>query len=174
MAKFEIAYKITSKKEGGMVLTDDKDDKGGMTFAGISRRYHPRWKGWGIIDLGNFSKDPRLEGLVKDYFFKQFWGKIKGNEITDQSIANFFYDTAVNFDLVEAVKTVQKICCVIPDGIVGPKTIMAINTISRDYFFSNLRSSRVKYRVERITEDPSQEKYFKGWVKRDVSDDFIV
>ena len=41
MADFEQAFSKTMGAEGGYKLTDIKGDKGGQTYAGISRRFHP-------------------------------------------------------------------------------------------------------------------------------------
>ena len=48
MADFTKAYALTAAYEGGYV--DDPEDAGGETYRGISRRYHPSWQGWQIID----------------------------------------------------------------------------------------------------------------------------
>lgn len=34
----------------GKTVTNDPRDPGGMTAWGISRRYHPLWAGWGLVD----------------------------------------------------------------------------------------------------------------------------
>ena len=44
MAYFGDAFKKLSIKEGGYV--NDKDDAGGETYRGISRKYNPTWQGW--------------------------------------------------------------------------------------------------------------------------------
>ena len=48
MAYFGDAFKKLSIKEGGYV--NDKDDAGGETYRGISRKYNPTWQGWTMID----------------------------------------------------------------------------------------------------------------------------
>ncbi|HBF18469.1 MAG TPA: hypothetical protein DDW81_00145 [Cryomorphaceae bacterium] len=48
MADFEWAYRHTSNKEGGYV--NDPSDYGRETYRGISRRWHPYWEGWKIVD----------------------------------------------------------------------------------------------------------------------------
>ena len=45
---YKEAIKKTLKYEGGYV--NDKDDRGGETYRGVSRRYHPNWSGWKIVD----------------------------------------------------------------------------------------------------------------------------
>ena len=48
MANFNESFNITLGYEGG--YSNDPDDAGGETYKGISRRYHPGWKGWALID----------------------------------------------------------------------------------------------------------------------------
>ena len=46
MSDFNIAFEKTLLAEGGYKLTDVANDKGGQTYAGITRRDHPAWQGW--------------------------------------------------------------------------------------------------------------------------------
>ena len=48
MADFLISFKKTNINEGGFV--DDPSDSGGMTYAGVSRKWFPNWEGWKIVD----------------------------------------------------------------------------------------------------------------------------
>ena len=48
MADFKKALTETLRHEGGYV--NDPKDPGGETYKGISRKNHPDWEGWNIID----------------------------------------------------------------------------------------------------------------------------
>ena len=48
---------------GGRVVHNDHRDPGGQTCWGISRRYHPGWPGWQLVDAGTTSV-PDLERAV--------------------------------------------------------------------------------------------------------------
>ena len=65
MANFGDAFKKLSIKEGGYV--NDKDDAGGETYKGISRRYNPTWQGWTMID--SYKSDTTISA---DYFIAKY------------------------------------------------------------------------------------------------------
>ena len=100
MAKFDQAYKYTSAIEAGYVV-----DNGGPTYKGIS------YKGWGndpfakkIFAIvfaakprkGGFIKNAALDQLIIAFYKKNYWDKIYGDYINNQTLANFIYDFTVN------------------------------------------------------------------------------
>lgn len=109
MADFLIAYKITSKNEGG--YAKDPDDNGGETYAGVSRNNWPHWIGWDIVDhykkLPNFPHNLKasneLQKAVEEFYKANFWNPIRGDEINNQESANRIYDRAVNTGVGEAI-----------------------------------------------------------------------
>jgi lysozyme family protein len=133
MANFDIADKLTSKAEGG--YANDPDDRGGETWKGIARKMHPEWEGWALVDW--YKKDPRfpeimntsvrLELLRKDFYKKNFWDQIKGDELFFQEIANQIYDDAVNTNYGPAIKKAQNSAFGLADD---PK--------ERDYMIKNI------------------------------------
>ena len=107
-------------------LTNDPTDRGGMTFAGISRKNWPRWEGWYHIDKG----DPVPERLVNDFYRNNFWFPIHGDEIKNQRIATSLFSFAVNAGVSAAVRRAQEAACVAADGVIGKLTIFALMPIS--------------------------------------------
>ena len=104
MASYDIAYKITAKKEGGWVI-----DNGGWTYLGMSIKGHPNWDGWkdikafiaknGFLRTNTFFPEPlhtKLKLSVYNYYKKFYWDNIYGDKIVIQEIANFCYDFALN------------------------------------------------------------------------------
>lgn len=103
MANFDIAYKITSGNEGGFM--NDPNDSGGETYAGITRKNFPKWKGWVVIDKRKPSKGTiytDLEPLVRTFYKSQFWDTISGDSIKEQELANDAYDMGINAGLSAA------------------------------------------------------------------------
>ena len=85
---FEDDLKLTLSFEG--VYSDDPDDRGGETFMGISRRFHPDWEGWDEIDslkdsgihLGNsIVEDEMLMSLVNALYYDRFWTPSRVDEL---------------------------------------------------------------------------------------------
>jgi lysozyme family protein len=133
MADYLIAYGKTAKFEGG--YANDPDDRGGETWRGVARKMHPDWAGWKIVDSykrkpgfpDTLRFDVPLHDLVLQFYNYQFWKKLRGDEITDQSIANTIFDFAVNAGVGTAVKHAQSVAGLPETGIMDQATIDKIN-----------------------------------------------
>lgn len=77
MADFLPAFENVVLNEGGYKLTDIKQDRGGQTYAGISRKFHPHWPGWSYIDRGQV---PPVS-LVRAFYKEEFWDRLRCDEI---------------------------------------------------------------------------------------------
>lgn len=119
MADFEKAFNKIIANEGGYV--DDKDDKGGETFMGITRKNHPNIAIWDIIDeyidvhgntyglLKYIKSNNRAMNGIKDIYRKQYWDKLLLDKIRSQSIANELFDDCVNRGVAATLKLVRKL-----------------------------------------------------------------
>lgn len=138
MSNFEIALKRALAFEGG--FSNDPNDKGGMTFCGISRKAWPDWSGWAIVDgaiengvdVKTYAHQNALFMAVHvaPFYLKNFWLPIRGDEIESQDIANYLFDFAVNSGVRNAVKCLQRAVSFEGsdvDGIIGLGTLMAVN-----------------------------------------------
>ena len=179
MANFEEAYKKTSDCEGGYV--NDEDDAGGETYRGIARNFWKKWEGWAIVDdykkSPNFpkkwseitkllAKDKRLNKLVEVFYKKNFWDEVRGDDIVDQCVANNIYDFAVNSGVGRASRFAQRIVGTVEDGEIGQKTVSAINAYDPDEFIKKFKDAREAFYRRIVANDPSQEKFLDGWIKR--------
>ena len=54
------------------VVHTDPNDPGGQTCWGISRKYHPTWEGWALVDKG--AKSSELGPVVKVFYEKMLSG----------------------------------------------------------------------------------------------------
>ena len=145
MADFDAAYRKIMGYEGGYV--DDPDDAGGETYRGISRRYHPSWRGWEYIDRlkeeknrGNGAIELLIEHYAREFYRSQFWDPMLLGEVLDQSIANEMFDCGVNLGITRAVMFLQTALNVmnqggklyhdlVVDGKMGPKTLSALHAL---------------------------------------------
>ena len=121
MADYEKAFARLMDEEG-IKLSNRKADRGGLTYAGISRKYNPTWMGWNYIDAG---ATPPLD-LVRAFYREVYWTMIRGEQINSQRVAEVLFSQCVN-NADAGIKIMQRIVGVIADGKVGPKTIAAIN-----------------------------------------------
>jgi lysozyme family protein len=114
MADFNLAYANTMINEGG--YSNVATDRGGETYAGISRKNFPDWLGWMIIDhyKGQINAKPLndmlvdnvdLQNQVRAFYKERFW-PVQFDQL-DQDIANELFDTAVNQGLGTAIKYFQ-------------------------------------------------------------------
>lgn len=155
---FSEAIVTILKHEGGYV--NDKDDPGGETKYGISKKSFPQY------DIKNLSIDD-----AKDIYRRHFWDKSKSDKIKKELRLDYF-DMCVNMGQGNAVKIIQKAVNNSPgekisvDGRIGPMTLKASNRIS----VNRLRSFRVLYYAKLIMKKPTLEKYWYGWFKRSFQD----
>lgn len=114
MADFLIAYKLVGGAEG-CLLENDPDDAGWETYCGVSRRFNPDWRGWGIIDLYRSNPEfphclahlPDLQLAVKEIFKQRYWDIFHGDLLEHQGLANNLYDIAVNIGQATAIIWLQ-------------------------------------------------------------------
>ena len=174
--------------EGGYV--NDKDDRGGETYRGISRNNFGNWKGWKKIDKykpvndgfrKKIKQDESLQNDVRDFYKKEFWNRFKGDDIGDQGLAEELFDTAVNMGTRVAGRFLQQGLNLLnrngslfedleEDGLVGKKSIGALNKyLKTDNAVTLLKLLNIlqgaRY-IEIMRNNPTQEKYARGWLNR--------
>lgn len=167
MASVEKLTPFLKKWEGGYVC--DPDDLGGATNMGVTietyRRYYRGKEGMERkkISLAALKKldDTTWTDIVKTLY----WDKFRGDDIQSQSVANMCVDWLWSSGTV-AIKRVQEIVGVKVDGIVGDKTIAAINNRSPLPLFGAIKEARKEYIEEICVKRPKNEKFRKGWMNR--------
>ena len=88
--KFSEAIEIVLKHEGGYV--NSKDDPGGETNYGISKRSFPKY------DIKNLTEED-----AKDIYKRHFWDVSKADKVKDELRLDYF-DMCVNMGQRTAVK----------------------------------------------------------------------
>lgn len=188
MRLFDIAFDELIGIEGGYV--NDPDDRGGETYKGISRKYWPDWAGWDIIDTArkyesNFPKcldeNTVLHILVKAFYEQEFWNKIKLDEIEkiDRLIALEMFDTAVNQGTKVSAMYLQESLNLLNRNQRDYKDLDIDGKIGELETLPALRANKSKYNVLKCLNglqfdkyyrlaknNPSQEKFFNGWLNR--------
>ncbi len=180
MANFLPAYDKLLQAEGG--FSNDLNDAGGRTFAGISEANWPNEPIWAKINeciaagVTPELDNPELMPLVESFYRRNFWDKMLGDRIDNQRVAEAIFDTAVNFSLVRAA-TFTQMCLkmmhfknVEVDGKIGTHTLQALNRLDAEdteIFMAILISKRHHHRWERVAKDPTDVEYMIGWINRD-------
>jgi lysozyme family protein len=153
---FGKAFSYTMDWEGWDKVTNDPDDKGGITKYGISKKAHPE------VDVEHLHEDG-----AKAIYRHDYWDAIKGDSIKYELVAIKLFDMAVNMGSHKAVKLVQEAVNQISmeqvdvDGKMGPKTIQALNGIDPDVLFLFLVPL-----LELFYRSLNQPKFLKGWLRR--------
>lgn len=163
MAEFKPAFDKMIDNEGGYTLHTVKGDRGGQTYAGIARKFHPKWIGWKYIDSEQLSM---ARSQVYIFYREKFWNKIKCSDIENQKIAATIFDFAVNAGSKTAIKLAQIVVDETPDGIIGPKTINAINETPQEEFMQGYLIAKIKYYSDICNRNRSQSKFLLGWINR--------
>lgn len=141
------------KNEGGYV--NDPNDPGGETNFGICKRSYPN------VDIKNLTKDG-----AKAIYKKDYWDKVNGDQINDQNLATSVFDFAVNAGVGTAIKQVQKMLNVTADGVLGPKTMAALNASSG--LSKSFAKSRVRYYIDIVKSKPTQIEFLTSWMNRTI------
>jgi lysozyme family protein len=187
MATFNEAYLITMNIEGGW--DQDLVDKGGETYRGISRKFHPSWSGWAIIDSLKLKpgfpntayNSDILNSKVKEFYKINFWDINSLGEIQSQIISNELFDIGVNMGTPKAAKFLQASLNILnkngatypnipEDGKMGPGTLrtfkMCLNSVGEDVIYKILNILQGQFYIDIMLYDPTQEKFALGWLKR--------
>ena len=153
MAAFETAFGKVLQHEGGYV--DDPNDPGGETKYGISKRQYPD------VDIRNLTHQQAGRIYRRDY-----WEKVKGDDIKPQYVAENLFDFAVNAGVPRAVRTLQRILDVDVDGHFGPQTLRAVNQADGQKLNLRLALARIDYYNELARKKSAMRPYLIGWTKR--------
>ncbi|OLY92301.1 Predicted Peptidoglycan domain-containing protein [Cnuella takakiae] len=184
MANFTTAYNATMGHEGAH--SDNPKDRGGETWKGVARNFHPSWSGWAIIDAckreksfpANLKTNQALEQMVRMFYKKEFWNRLSLENIQDQSIANEMFDTAVNCGPAVAGQFLQRALNVlnrtgrdypnlVVDGQIGPKTVTVLNVHrSPADVLKVLNILQGNRYIEICEARETQETFTSGWLKR--------
>lgn len=169
MADYSLAFPLIAHNEGG--YADVHGDTGGETYAGITRKNFPSWKGWAIVDANKplhnnqVIQDDGLKSDVSDFYKANFWDNISLDSVNSQRVANFTFDWHVNSG-AWAVKALQTAVGVTADGGVGPHTLEAVNAADENTLMPQLIQARINFYNHIVERDPTQEKFLKGWTAR--------
>jgi lysozyme family protein len=159
--RFLDIYRIVMEYEGGYV--NHPNDPGGETYKGISRRAHPNWKGWQLID----QKKPVPEQLVQEFYYNNYWLRLRSDEMP-YPVGEYLFDFGVNAGISRAVITVQRALNIKADGVLGPVTIGAIQKQDPQKLMYELLKDRVGYYTTITMQNSRFQVFFLGWIRRTI------
>ena len=162
MDRFKKFLDYIFEVEGG--YTNDENDRGGATNFGITHDDAKKYLGY-TGDMRNFKKSDAEKIYEKVYY--------RGNhidKITDDRVALSIFDWAVNSG-GKGIKKAQIVAnkfgaSLIVDGIIGNKTLEAINAIDPGAFLKEYHEMQRNFYKNLAARDSSQEEFLKGWLNR--------
>lgn len=189
---FEKAFAKMSLNEGG--YSNNKNDLGGETYNGISRKYHPNWSGWTIVD--NVKKQNKtvlainkalkassgMKTAIKEFYYNEYW-KTPGFDKVDavnEAISEKLFDISVHLNPLRPCKWLQEALNILNrnqqkypnitvDGKIGNKTIETLKKCLGcnpvSRILTVIKIYQGSHYVSRMQEKPDQQ-VFVGWIDR--------
>ena len=160
MADYRKLKPFILRWEGGYI--NDQADLGKQTNKGVTLSTY----------RSVFGKNKTVSDLKKitdeqwEFIFKKFyWDKWKADNINDQNVANILVDWLWCSGSY-GIKIPQRVLGVSADGLVGSKTIAAINARDGRELFDTIKQERKDF-IDRICQTRPQNRKFKnGWLNR--------
>lgn len=145
---------------------NDPDDLGGATMVGVTiatYKEYCRKKGYPVPTIDRLRNMTYAQWL--DILKTMFWDRWQADEIANQSIAEILVDW-VWASGKYGITIPQQVLGVTVDGVVGPKTLAALNKQNPAQFFARIVAERKAY-IDRICASrPVNNKYKRGWLNR--------
>ena len=165
MADVKILAPFVLEHEGGFV--NDPLDRGGATNKGVTIAV---WKAQGYDKDGDRDIDVADLKLITvedatNIMKKNYWDRWKADQIKSQAIANTVVDWVWGSG-AWGIKIPQRILGVKDDGVVGIKTLEAINKQNPNKFLEKLYLARFNFLDGIVASNPSQKRFIKGWKNR--------
>lgn len=143
------------------------DNNGGKVIAGINSKSFPQAE----EAIASLPQDQR-SSQVYQFYYAHFWVPMKLGFLNSQDVANRVLDMAVNagegnaeLELQKAICEVRSGACEI-DGVIGPITLAAANSVDQGELLLAFRAQRVNYYEAVEAKHPEDETYLKTWLAR--------
>jgi len=150
------SFEMVLKHEGGFV--NHPKDPGGMTNLGVTKAAWEGYIGKSVDEAFMRSLTPEV---VKPFYKAMYWDKIQGDQLPN-GVDYAAYDLAVNSGTGRAAKYLQQIAGVTADGVIGPKSLEAIQKCNPEQMVQALCDMRLDF-LKRL---PTFETFGKGWSRR--------
>ncbi len=134
--------------EGG--YTAGKNDPGGETKYGISKRSYPH------LDIADLNLDD-----AKAIYKRDFWDRAQCDRL-HPDLAFQVFDGAVNSGIGNSIRWLQEASGVAVDGVVGPLTLRKVGDMEPSIIIARYNGVRLKFMATLSTFDV----FGRGWCRR--------
>lgn len=149
---FDVAFAKLLGHEGE--FSDHPDDPGGKTRYGITEAVARRvgYRG----DMRELPLD-----LAKRIYKAEYWDAVRADEMPP-AVRYVLFDAAVNSGVGQAARWLQNAAGVTPDGVIGPRTMAAVNALDAN----GLKSRMLANRLRMMTNLANWPSFSRGWARR--------
>lgn len=157
---FEQCLDITLRHEGGFIW--HPADKGGPTNRGITLKVLADWRGNPATP-----DDVRYLELseVREIYKARYWKPVKA-ELLPEGLDLCAFDMAVNHGVGRAVRLMQEAVGVARDGVLGPKTLKALQAMLLPQLIRLVCHERREFYQSIVRHNQSQKVFLNGWMNR--------
>lgn len=151
---FDQAFERLIAHEGGYV--NHPDDPGGETNWGITKR---------VAMENGYSDNMRYltRDQAKNIYRTAYWNRARADQY-DGAIGFQLFDAAVNHGIGNASRFLQRAVGVADDGVIGPLTIKAVNSMNVTDVLARFNAERLDF-YTKLSTWPT---FGKGWARRIV------
>ena len=151
---FDNVFERTIGHEGGYV--NNPKDPGGETNWGVTKRT-------AVANGYTGSMKAMTREQAKEIYRKAFWERAKCGEFIG-AVSFQVFDAAVNHGIGNALRMLQRAVGVVDDGVIGAKTLAAINKMSLDDVLILFLAERLEFYTQLSTFTT----FGRGWARRVV------
>jgi len=155
--QFESIIAFILQSEGGSKVTNDPNDRGGLTKFGISQRAYPD------VDIEDLTLEQAKAIYKRDYYDK-IWA-----DSLPYGLALVVVDFAVNAGVRTAVKVLQTLVGSTADGIFGSNTQAEIKKLDPDgidRLIDAFTLGRNAHYLGLVKKNEANSTFIKGWLNR--------
>lgn len=164
MARLEILAPFVLSFEGG--FSDHPNDSGGPTNRGVTMK---TWLNFGRDINGDGSIDVDDLKLITEAdataILRRYWDKCRGDSIKSQAMANLLVSWYWGSGGV-AIRKLQELLGVDADGVMGAKTLRALNKANPVSLFYDYKLSKQLYLKGICQQHPKNRVFLRGWLRR--------
>ena len=136
---FRDCLELVLKHEGGFV--NHKLDPGGMTNLGVTKKVWEDWIGHEVDEKAMRELTP---ALVAPMYEMKYW-RTSYCEKLPRGLDLLVFSMAVNAGSGRSVKLLQDAIGVLPDGVIGPRTMAKINEANAETLIDKFSEARTAY-----------------------------
>ena len=160
MSRFDECLKRILKHEGG--YSNDPLDSGGRTNLGVTQRVWEEFVGHPVTEADMKALTPQKVGSM---YKLKYWNP-SYCEVLPKGLDYVVFDFAVNAGTGRSVKTLQQAIGCVADGVIGPKTMAAINDANPKDLIAKFSDARADFYQGIVARKPDQARFIRGWLNR--------